>query len=229
MRKLGHVTSFIAITAASSSPALAQSDPFDAVWDVITQPAAPDSPGCRGCHVGEEENPPAPYWGNDRDQVRDSIVFSGYVEGGRDSYLAARLRSSDPAFQMPRDGRPWNDDELAILDAWLVTFESDPFDAVWEIMTQPAAPDSPGCRGCHVGEEENPPAPYWGNDKDQVRDSIVFSGYVEGGRDSYLAARLRSSDPPFQMPRDGRSWNDDELAVLDAWLITFEAAAGQKR
>jgi hypothetical protein len=120
---------------------------------------------------------------------------------------------------MPRDGRLWSDEELAILDDWLITYEppTNPFDAVFAIFNQPRGPDSPGCNGCHIREDEGP-APWWGATEDEVLDSLQRAGLVVGGRQSILAGRLHRGE----MPMGGRLWSDEELAVLDNWIIAYE-------
>src|SRR5262245_11973501 len=107
----GRVLSILFFAAAL--PALAQS-PFDAVFAIMTQDAGPDSPGCRGCHVGPQESPPAPWWGDTQQDVLASIEASGLVIGGRMSYLGYRLQQGE----MPLGGRPWNSDEIDILNSW---------------------------------------------------------------------------------------------------------------
>ncbi len=104
---------------AAARPAQAQSNPFDDVFAIMTQDHELDSPGCRGCHVGPDEAPPAPWWGDTQEDVLASIEASGLVIGGRMSFLAYRLQQGE----MPLFGRPWTPDELNILDTWLVTYE----------------------------------------------------------------------------------------------------------
>lgn len=211
----GRVLSILFSVAAL--PALAQS-PFDAVFAIMTQDAGPDSPGCRGCHVGPQESPPAPWWGDTQEDVLASIEASGLVVGGRMSYFGYRLQQGE----MPLGGRPWSSDEIDILNSWLITYETpaDPFDAVFAIMTQDAGPGSPGCRGCHIGPQESPPAPWWGDTQQDVRASIEASGLVVGGRMSYLAFRLEGGG----MPLGGRQWSGDEISILNNWLITYETS-----
>ncbi len=73
---------------AGARPAQAQGSPFDDVFAIMTQDNGPDSPGCRGCHVGPQEAPPAPWWGDIQADVLASIELSGLVIGGRMSFLA---------------------------------------------------------------------------------------------------------------------------------------------
>ena len=94
--------------------------------------------------------------------------------------------------------------------------EQDPFDAVFGVMTQDHGTDSPGCRGCHIGEQ---PAfgVYFGNAQDEVENFLITydSGrLIDGGRDSVLATYLREGVMPF----NGARWTDCQLEALYAWL-----------
>jgi hypothetical protein len=91
-----------------------------------------------------------------------------------------------------------------------------PFDAAFAVMTQDRGADSPGCRGCHIGER---PAfgPYFGNTQDEVENGIItYDGgrLVQGGRDSVLASYLRDG----VMPLFGAQWTDCQLEALYVWL-----------
>ncbi len=208
MRKLWLLVALIIVAAPRI--ARAQTDPFDPVWAIMTQPLGIDSKGCRGCHVGPDPGL-GPYWGDDQATVRQSIEAAGLVVGGRMSYLASRLRAGD----MPLFGMPWEADDLTLLDAWLITYEPapDPFDPVWAIMTQPAGPDSTGCRGCHVGPA---PAlgPYWGDDEETVRSALDALGLTTGGRMGQLAWCLEAGE----MPMNGMQWGLAEFTPLYIWL-----------
>ncbi len=97
--------------------AFAQENPFDAVFAIMTQDRAPDSPGCRGCHIGEQ---PAfgPYFGNTQDEVENGIITydnGRLIDGGRDSILASYLREG----VMPPRGAQWTDCQLELLYLWL--------------------------------------------------------------------------------------------------------------
>lgn len=187
-------------------------DPFDPVWALLTQPQGPGSKGCRGCHVGPEPGSHS-YWGDDETTVRQSIEAAGLLVGGRQSAFAGQLRQA----LMPAGGAPWEEGDFAQLDTWLRTYEPPPdptlFDPVWAIMTQPAGPDSTGCRGCHVGPA---PAlgPYWGDDEETVRSALDALGLTTGGRMGQLAECLEL----FEMPMNGILWGTAELTPLYAWL-----------
>lgn len=103
----------------------------------------------------------------------------------------------------------------------------DPFDPVWDIMTQDRGSDSMGCRGCHIGPQPGF-GPWFGDTKEDVRATFETGinpdgddlGVipVDGGRDGQLGQFLHNNI----MPLFGTYWGDDELALLDAWLITYE-------
>lgn len=108
---------------------------------------------------------------------------------------------------------------------------TDPFDPVWNTMTQVEGGDSPGCRGCHIAPEPGF-GPWFGDTRDDVLAYFISgpgASLVAGCRQSLLAASLGLVDgqPPF-MPRDapfdGRFWVDDpnlgltELTDLGIWL-----------
>src|SRR5262245_25761901 len=96
----------------ASSAASAQVPPeFDAVFAIMTRDAAADSMGCRGCHVGPAEAPPAPYWGDTAVDVLASLEASGVLLGGRMSFFAYRLQQAE----MPLGGTPWGQPELDTL------------------------------------------------------------------------------------------------------------------
>src|SRR5712692_7545420 len=136
MTKLGRlVPSIWCATALWVGQASAQS--FDDVFAIMTQDANPDSPGCRGCHIVPEP-PTGLIWGDTEDEVLASLedrdpndcvdpmdpstcAVRGVVAGGntRPSILSVRLESGS----MPRFGRPWTEDELQILWAWLPQYD----------------------------------------------------------------------------------------------------------
>jgi len=94
--------------------------------------------------------------------------------------------------------------------------EQSQFDAVFAVMTQDRGIDSPGCRGCHIGEQ---PAfgLYFGNAQDEVEDFIITfdnGRLIDGGRDSVLATYLREGVMPF----GGAQWTDCQLEALYTWL-----------
>jgi hypothetical protein len=112
--------------------------------------------------------------------------------------------------------------------------QNDPFDPVWNTMTQPAGGDSPGCRGCHIA-----PQPGFGRWFGDTRDEVL--SYFVDGPGMFLVAGCRNGrlatalglvegQPPF-MPRDapidGRFWMDcpdaglTELTDLGNWLDLF--------
>ena len=107
----------------------------------------------------------------------------------------------------------------------------DLFDPVWATMTQQHADDSPGCRGCHIGER--PTYGVWfGDSQDDVRDFFLNGEgmyLVVGGRNSRLAEALGLRDGyepfmPFGAPFTARFWEDcpdlglTELTDLGNWL-----------
>ncbi len=205
-------------------------DPFDPVWAIMDR--APSENGCRGCHVGKK--PGEGFWfGSDRDSVLQTLETGvnpageelGYspVDGGRAGWLAWYLYSGE----MPLEGKPWNEEQLALLDAWLITYEPpDLFEPVWQIMNQP--PADGGCVGCHLRAGPIGQGPWFGPDKATVLNTLVTGitpdGVtldpipVAGGSQGRLAEFLRSG----RMPRGGRQWTKDELAVLYQWLALFK-------
>jgi|SRR5262245_40255997 len=113
---------------------------------------------------------------------------------------------------------------------------SQSFDDVWAIMTQPAGPDSPGCRGCHIVPEP-PGGLVWGDTEDEVLQSLQtpnpFTGVavVDGGNySSIISLKVECGS----MPRFGARWHegpddtylDDffqfQLEKLRAWLAQFD-------
>lgn len=108
----------IALFSAVGATTYAQEDPFDAVYALMTQDRGPDSPGCRGCHIGPE---PAigPYFGNTQDEVLNTFTVDrpDLIDGGRGSILAGFLRDG----LMPLGGSLWTNCELELLYAWLDT------------------------------------------------------------------------------------------------------------
>ncbi len=106
----------IALLSAMGATAYAQENPFDAVFALMTQDRGPDSPGCRGCHIG-----PGPaigtYFGDTQDEVEMTFTVDrqDLIEGGRGSTLASFLRDG----LMPLSGSLWTDCELELLYAWL--------------------------------------------------------------------------------------------------------------
>ena len=107
----------ISFALGFGATAFAQENPFDAVFAIMTQDRGRDSPGCRGCHIGEQ---PAfgPYFGNTQDEVENGIItYDGgrLIDGGRDSILANYLREG----VMPLDGTQWTDCQLELLFLWL--------------------------------------------------------------------------------------------------------------
>lgn len=102
-----------------------------------------------------------------------------------------------------------------------------PFDPVWAIMTQDRGADSMGCRGCHIGPQPRL-RPWFGDTEEDVLATLETGispdgtnvGFVpvEGGRFGSLGSVLHSCFMPF----NGTCWGDDELALLDAWLINYE-------
>jgi hypothetical protein len=111
------------------------------------------------------------------------------------------------------------------------------FDDVWQIMTQEAGADSPGCRGCHIVAQP-PRGLIWGDTEDEVLQSLQtpdkVSGIavVDGGnRGSKMSFRVECGSMPFF----GRRWHegpDDpdhpdeyfqfQLEKLRAWLAQFD-------
>jgi hypothetical protein len=95
------------------------------------------------------------------------------------------------------------------------------FRPVFEIMTLEAAKDSPGCRGCHIGSDA---FITWGTYTVETAEETLDQleqerpDLLAGGRSSSMAELLYNG----AMPRLGRPWNQDELDLLDAWLITYE-------
>lgn len=115
-----HRAAGAAVSAALTiaAPAFAQENPFDAVFALMTQDRGLNSPGCRGCHIGEE---PAfgPYFGNTQDEVENYFVTfedGRLIAGGRDSVIARFLRM---AIMPPPPGAQWTDCQLELLYLWL--------------------------------------------------------------------------------------------------------------
>jgi hypothetical protein len=106
----------IALLSAMGATSSAQENPFDAVFGLMTQDNGPDSPGCRGCHIGPE---PAigTYFGDTQDEVEMTFTVDrpDLIEGGRGSILAGFLRDG----LMPQSGALWADGELELLYTWL--------------------------------------------------------------------------------------------------------------
>jgi hypothetical protein len=107
----------ISLAWAMGTAASAQENPFDAVFAIMTLDRAPDSPGCRGCHVGPK---PAiePYFGDTQDEVETTLITFGdgeIIAGGRNSIIANFLRDG----VMPDFGAQWTDDQLELLYLWL--------------------------------------------------------------------------------------------------------------
>jgi len=111
----------ISVGLATGTAALAQENPFDPVFEIMTQQRGRDSQGCRGCHLVEDPSMAiGPYFGNTQDEVEDYFLTYGdgiLIEGGRDSILATFLREG----LMPLGGILWCDAELELLYAWLDT------------------------------------------------------------------------------------------------------------
>ncbi len=117
MKTLNAAGLAIATLLGASATTSAQENPFDAVFAIMTQPSAPASPGCRGCHIGEAPFID-PYFGNTQDEVENTLITFGDGElilGGRDSLLAGLIRDG----VMPYGGTPWTDDQLQALYVWL--------------------------------------------------------------------------------------------------------------
>jgi len=110
-----------------TSGAFAQGQLFDPVYAVMD--GAPLDMGCRGCHIAKQRTGFAPWWGNDRDTVlatlESGITPDGEVldpppvDGGRSGILGQYLHYG----YMPLAGEAWTQDQLDILDAWLITYE----------------------------------------------------------------------------------------------------------
>src|SRR5262249_13945247 len=151
----------------------------------------------------------------------DELGYSP-VEGGRLGWLAWYLYSGE----MPLEGTPWNQDQLALLDAWLITYEPDLFEPVWQIMNQ--VPPNGGCVGCHLRDSKIGQSPWFGPDKATVlrtlETGITPDGQslsripVEGGSQGRLANFLSTGF----MPRGGRRWTQEELDVLYQWLAHYK-------
>jgi hypothetical protein len=100
-----------------------------------------------------------------------------------------------------------------------------PFDPVFAIMNR--RPAQMGCVGCHIGPSPGL-GPWFGPDKDTVlatlETGVTPDGEelsqipVQGGRAGRLADFLREG----VMPLGGQPWNDDQLAILDRWLMQYE-------
>ena len=99
--------------------AVARADGFDDVFPIMTQDGGDTSPGCRGCHMGTGAPCARFRWGETQDEVLSCLQTLGYVDGGSLSRLADRLDPAVGTGDMPQGGRPWNNDELQFLRAWL--------------------------------------------------------------------------------------------------------------
>jgi len=117
----------IAPVAAPSRTLGCGPDLFGPVWDIMNR--IPENMGCVGCHIADEPSF-GPWFGFDRDSVYTTLVTGvdpngdlvfdpPLVDGGRSGTLAINLHNGF----MPLRGQPWGDQELAILDDWLITFE----------------------------------------------------------------------------------------------------------
>jgi hypothetical protein len=92
------------------------------------------------------------------------------------------------------------------------------FTPVYEIMTQDQGPESPGCRGCHIGPNA------WARPFGDAEEAVLaffesdFDYLLGGGCEgSYLAYRLINCE----MPMGGRCWDEAELAALCAWIDSY--------
>lgn len=123
--RLNTIAFSLCLTFATASMALAQENPFDAVFAIMTQDSVdPNSgertTGCRGCHINE--GGPVnfyTYFGDTQDEVEFEIIHhedGELVIGGRDSsIIATYLRDG----YMPFEGVPWSDEQLELLYVWL--------------------------------------------------------------------------------------------------------------
>lgn len=106
---------------AMGTAASAQENPFDPVFEIMTQQRGPESQGCRGCHIVEDPSMAIdPFFGNTQDEVEYTLInFEDgiLIQGGRDSILATFLQQG----LMPLGGTPWCDADLELLYAWLDT------------------------------------------------------------------------------------------------------------
>jgi len=111
----------ISVVLAMGTAARAQENPFDSVFEIMTQQRGRDSQGCRGCHIVEDPSMAiGPYFGNTQDEVENTLITYGdgiLIEGGRDGELAVLLRDG----VMPLGGVRWCDAELELLYIWLDT------------------------------------------------------------------------------------------------------------
>lgn len=149
------------------------------------------------------------------------ILGAGYLAG-------AVLLGPTQAPSRAQDPRPGNTTPVTGAvgrPASGITPISHPFDAVWEIMNRPRA--DKGCVNCHIAPD--PRIGFWfGADKESVLLTLVTGVNpigdvldvipVEGGRFGLLGNWLRNGF----MPLGGAPWDDDDLALLDRWLILFE-------
>jgi hypothetical protein len=98
----------------------------------------------------------------------------------------------------------------------------DLFEPVFEIMTLPRGPDSPGCRGCHIGPDAFLP---WGDSTvDTAQETLdqleqERPDLLDGGRYGTLGYFLHSGIMPLN---PGTPWCEVQLGLLDDWLITYE-------
>jgi hypothetical protein len=102
----------------------------------------------------------------------------------------------------------------------------DLFAPVFAIMDGVQGPDAMGCRGCHIGPKPGY-GPWFGDDKATVLqtletgmtpDGMTIQPPVQGGRYGTMGSFLHSGI----MPLGGTPWDDDQLTILDKWLITYE-------
>lgn len=214
MRQFGSITvAWLTAILGVTSTASAQNDPFAAVFAIMDQPAAPDSKGCRGCHIGTDPVDGIEYWGNDQATVLQTLAEGPLVTDGRDSVFGVLLTDGSE----PNGGIPWESGDLALMNAYLHQYDPPPdptlFDPVFAIMNQDRGPTSMGCRGCHIGPAPMGP-PYWGDDEEAVRAALDASEITTGGRMSAIAYRLQNGIMPF----GGQYWRSEQLQPLFFWL-----------
>lgn len=122
--KLNTTAISLCLALCAASIALAKDNPFDPVFEIMTQERTDPNTGerttgCRGCHLSAD-GPVEPYvyFGDTQDEVEYEIVHhedGELVEGGRDSIIATYLRDG----YMPFRGVPWNEQQLELLYLWL--------------------------------------------------------------------------------------------------------------
>lgn len=106
-----------------------------------------------------------------------------------------------------------------------ITPVPNPFDPVWEIMNRDR--QNKGCVNCHIAPD--PRIGFWfGADKESVlftlltginpNGDVLDTIPVEGGRFSLLGQWLHQG----VMPLGGQQWDENDLLILDRWLILFE-------